>query len=86
MQPSNFVNCDWEKNTKQWIGKESCCKNYLLKKKTKKMTPENDLSKSIQTILKSLKEQQKPEQEPDWIEGVSSQFCKLKQWIINSAI
>ena len=56
MQPSNFVNCDWEKNTKQWIGKESCCKNDLLKKKTKKMTPENDLSKSIQTILKSLKE------------------------------
>ena len=45
-----------------------------------------NVSKNIQTILKSLKEQQKPEQEPDWIEGVSSQFCKLKQWIINSAI
>ena len=45
-----------------------------------------NVSKSIQTILKSLKEQQKPEQEPDLIEGVSSQFGKLKQWIINSAI
>ena len=42
-----------------------------------------NISKSIQTILKSLKEQQKPEQEPDLIEGVSSQFDKLKQWIIN---